>query len=287
MPGVSQHPYASFLDQVEKPTRYIGGEYQQVLKPAGGRRGAGLPGVPRHLRDRHVPPRDEDPVLGAEQDRRASPASARSRPGWTWRPSCAARPAGADAGDRRRRCADFDVLGFSLQYELTYTNVLTLLDLSAACPLRARRLRGDDGAADPGGRARPPPTRSRWRRSSTPSSSARPRRRCRRCAWRRRRCAAQGVPRRERLIRLAAKYPLYVPELYATERRRRDRVHGGGRAAGCAGPGAARSGSGSRTSTGFPFPDDSPLPYSEAIFDRMAVEVARGCTEGCRFCQAG
>ena len=37
----------------------------------------------------------------------------------------------------------------------------------------------------------------------------------------------------------------------------------------------------------FPFPDDSPVPAAEAIFDRTAVEIARGCTEGCRFCQAG
>ena len=37
----------------------------------------------------------------------------------------------------------------------------------------------------------------------------------------------------------------------------------------------------------FPFPERFPVPYAEAIFDRAAVEVTRGCTEGCRFCQAG
>ena len=29
-----QHPYAEFLAKVEKPSRYLGGEYQQVRKPA-------------------------------------------------------------------------------------------------------------------------------------------------------------------------------------------------------------------------------------------------------------
>jgi radical SAM-linked protein len=37
----------------------------------------------------------------------------------------------------------------------------------------------------------------------------------------------------------------------------------------------------------FPFPDDSPIGGPEAIFDRLSIEIARGCTEGCRFCQAG
>jgi radical SAM-linked protein len=37
----------------------------------------------------------------------------------------------------------------------------------------------------------------------------------------------------------------------------------------------------------FPFPIDTPVPYAEAVFERASVEIARGCTEGCRFCQAG
>src|SRR3989441_11036632 len=37
----------------------------------------------------------------------------------------------------------------------------------------------------------------------------------------------------------------------------------------------------------YPFPSDSPVPAIEAVHDRVAIEIARGCVDGCRFCQAG
>jgi radical SAM-linked protein len=37
----------------------------------------------------------------------------------------------------------------------------------------------------------------------------------------------------------------------------------------------------------YPFPSGGPVSSTETIFDRVSVEIARGCTEGCRFCQAG
>ena len=97
----------------------------------------------------------------------------------------------------------------------------------------------------------------------------------------------QGVPRRERLIRLAPELPavraraVRAPSVDAdtgfqvVDAPLDPRV-----------PARAKR-VWVKDINRFPFPDDSPLPYSEAIFDRMAVEVARGCTEGCRFCQAG
>jgi radical SAM family uncharacterized protein/radical SAM-linked protein len=95
-----------------------------------------------------------------------------------------------------------------------------------------------------------------------------------------------GVPRRERLIRLAGQYPLYVPELYATELEPETDLLVVGAPLDPRVPARPKRAWVADINR-FPFPDDSPLPYAEAIFDRMAVEVARGCTEGCRFCQAG
>lgn len=39
--------------------------------------------------------------------------------------------------------------------------------------------------------------------------------------------------------------------------------------------------------TKVPFPTDIIVPYTEIVHDRIVLELFRGCTNGCRFCQAG
>ena len=167
MARLDTHPYATFLDRVIKPTRYTGAEH-------GARHGdwnavdarvcLAFPDV-YDIGMSHLGFKILYQLLND------APANARRA-----RLHAVGRHGGGAARARRcrwcrwraaARCRDFDVVGFSLQFELTFTNILTMLDLGGI-PLRterARRRRPARGRR----RARSPPTPSRWRRSSTPS----------------------------------------------------------------------------------------------------------------------
>src|SRR5450432_733602 len=109
---------------------------------------------------------------------------------------------------------EFDVVGFSLQFELTYTNVLAILDL-AGLPLRAAD-RGDGAPLVIAGgptATHPEPLAPFIDAFFIGEAEEALPPLVREAAELRR----AGVSRRERLVRLAEKYPLYVPELYATE----------------------------------------------------------------------
>jgi radical SAM family uncharacterized protein/radical SAM-linked protein len=277
-----RHPYSEFLARVEKPSRYVGGEYQQVLKDPADVRARVCLAFPDvyEIGMSHLGTK----ILYGVLNKTDGIACERAFAPWV---DCEAelRQRGLPVLtlESASPLASFDVLGFSLQYELTYTNVLNLLDLSGL-PLRAAD-RGDEAplviAGGPTATHPEPLAPFIDAFFIGEAEEHLPPLVLEAAALRR-----AGVARRERLVQLAAKYPLYVPELYTTKvdeetgfvvvdaptdprvpaRPKRVWVADINR---------------------FPFPDDSPLPYAEAIFDRMAVEVARGCTEGCRFCQAG
>jgi radical SAM family uncharacterized protein/radical SAM-linked protein len=182
-----------------------------------------------------------------------------------------------------RPLCEFDVVGFSLQFELTYTNILGMLD-RGRIPLRTR----DRTEADPlviagGPTATHPEPVSAFIDAFVIGDGEE---RTTEVALLWTDLKARGVLRDERLRALAGIRGVYVPSLYATSI---DPDTGFEVVARPLVPGLPLPVERSLVDdlNRFPFPDDGPIGGPEAIFDRMSIEIARGCTEGCRFCQAG
>ncbi len=175
---------------------------------------------------------------------------------------------------------DFDVIGFSLDYELTYTNVLNILELGQIPVLASER---DD--AHPiviaGGSCclNPEPMADfidlfvigdgeeilvelvdifrEWKKNK--------------------------APRKELLKQVAAIPGIYVPGFYEAE------YEPDGMFKKITPTQAeAKAVIQRRIADKLPPPVTRPVvPYIEVVHDRGAVEIQRGCTLGCRFCQAG
>ena len=188
--------------------------------------------------------------------------------------------------DAHRPVGAFDLLGVSFATELGYTNMLTALDLAGIPLLAADRDRGPPGRASPAGTRRS--TRSRSPTSSTRRCSATASRRC--CAITDvvARVEGRGQPGRPRRAAAAAGRRPAASTCRASTTSTTCRTAGssGSRPTAPACRGGCTS-TPSWTSTQWPYPKQPLVPLAETVHERMSVEIFRGCTRGCRFCQAG
>ena len=163
--------------------------------------------------------------------------------------------------ENKRPLSHFDVLAFTLQYELSYTNILTILDLGEI-PIRSSQRSDSDPIVIAGGPCALAPE------PLAPFIDAF--------------CigdgeiflpkiygtlkALKGSTRSEKLSALSKIEGVYVPEFNGGKKVRKQILED--------------------LDNTF-FPTEMIVPNTGIIHDRIAIQVFRGCTRGCRFCQAG
>ena len=178
--------------------------------------------------------------------------------------------------------AEFDLVGFSLLYELNDTNVLTMLELGGIPLLSADRTAGQPLVLA-GGPAvfNPEPVAEFFDLVFLGDGEEAFLEIISRTASLRDGGAARGEILRE----LASIPGVYVPSLYETYRPQGSPLLAVRPKEGSGAPARIRKRV-LRTFARSPFPEKIIVPNLQAVFDRVAVEVARGCPQKCRFCQA-
>ncbi len=271
------------LPRIERPGRYLGGEVEARPNQAPDAQGR-LMRVALAFSDvfeiahGHLGHK----ILYSLVNGRAGLSAERVYAPWPdWEAALRKRGQALTSLESRRELADFDLVGFSLQYELGYTNILAMLEMGRI-PLRAadRNDRHPLVAAGGPGACNPEPLADFFdlfflgdaeRGFINDLEIIK--------EWR-----AEGAPKDELWDRLAGRPGIYIPSLF------RPRRHADGRLAAVEPlrPGYARVTRAVAPSLETaPFPLCQITPLIKPVHDRIVVEIGRGCSRGCRFCQAG
>ena len=183
-----------------------------------------------------------------------------------------------------REISSFDILGFSLQYELLITNTLNMLDL-AGLPLHAAERTDEQPFVIGGGPCvyNTEPIADFFDFFVLGDGEEIVVEVCDALiAWKK-----EGRPDGRRgFLRRAARIPgVYVPSFYAPEYDAQGMFTGLRILDAAASPQIYRRVV--KDLDAAPFLEKPVVPYLGIVHDRLMLELFRGCTRGCRFCQAG
>ncbi|MGE5855112.1 MAG: TIGR03960 family B12-binding radical SAM protein, partial [Syntrophaceae bacterium] len=253
----------TFLALVEKPSRYIGGEVNAAKKD----RSACRLSVALAFPDAYEVGMSHLGLQILYAILNAHPHICAERVYAPW-PDMEARLRSNGLALASLECgaalSEFALIGFSLQYELSYTNVLTMLELGGV-PLRAGERREGDPIVIAGGPCvfNPLPMAPFFDAIVIGEGEEV----ISEIADVLLEAKQKGLGRKEVLERLSGVAGLFVPSLFREGMQIRKRII----------PDLDR----------WLLPSKPVVPLMNTIHDRITLEIARGCTRGCRFCQAG